>query len=69
MKHFFVMLIMVSSAILSAQPNSNSEIKRSLLEFSFRESDININELIIETERHQYTEDYINLTKDFYLKM
>ena len=26
-------------------------------------------ELIIETQRHQYTEDYINLTKDFYLKM
>ena len=25
--------------------------------------------LIIETERHQYTQDYINLTKDFYLKM
>ena len=27
MKHFFVMLIMVSSAILSAQPKSNSDIK------------------------------------------
>tara|TARA_R110002050_G_scaffold94765_2_gene197244 strand:- start:104295 stop:105011 length:717 start_codon:yes stop_codon:yes gene_type:complete len=55
--------------ILRVKGNPNSEIKRSLLEFSFRESDININELIIETERHQYTEDYINLTKDFYLKM
>ena len=28
-----------------------------------------IDELIIETARHQYTQDYINLTKDFYLKM
>lgn len=55
--------------ILRVKGNPNSEIKRSLLEFSFRESDININKLIIETERHQYTEDYINLTKDFYLKM
>ncbi|WP_282043087.1 TonB-dependent receptor domain-containing protein [Winogradskyella flava] len=27
MKHFFAMLIMISSIILSAQPNSNSEIK------------------------------------------
>ena len=46
-----------------------SDIKRSLLEFSFHESDIKSNELIIETARHQYTQDYINLTKDFYLKM
>ena len=46
-----------------------SDIKRSLLEFSFHESDIKTNELIIETARHQYTQDYINLTKDFYLKM
>lgn len=55
--------------ILHIKGNPNSDIKRSLLEFSFRESDISINELIIETERHQYTEDYTNLTKDFYLKM
>ncbi|MES2852077.1 MAG: tRNA (adenine-N(6)-)-methyltransferase, partial [Bacteroidota bacterium] len=26
-------------------------------------------ELIIETSRHQYTPEYIELTKDFYLKM
>ncbi|WP_452229617.1 MULTISPECIES: tRNA1(Val) (adenine(37)-N6)-methyltransferase [unclassified Lacinutrix] len=55
--------------ILHVQGSSTSEIKRSLLEFSFRESDIEKEELIIETARHQYTEDYINLTKDFYLKM
>ncbi|GGK22573.1 tRNA1(Val) (adenine(37)-N6)-methyltransferase [Yeosuana aromativorans] len=46
-----------------------SETKRSLLEFSFRESAIETQELVIETARHQYTEDYINLTKDFYLNM
>jgi tRNA1Val (adenine37-N6)-methyltransferase len=47
-----------------------TEIKRSLLAFSFTETKKTIsNELIIETARHQYTEDYIALTKDFYLKM
>ncbi|WP_396602959.1 tRNA1(Val) (adenine(37)-N6)-methyltransferase [Algibacter sp. R77976] len=55
--------------ILHVKGNPTSGIKRSLIEFSFRESDIRTNTLIIETERHQYTEDYINLTKDFYLKM
>lgn len=55
--------------ILHVKGNPSSEIKRSLMEFSFRENDTEISELIIETERHQYTEDYINLTKDFYLKM
>lgn len=57
--------------ILHVKGNPDSEIKRSLLEFSFCESKDKINrkELIIETGRHQYTEDYINLTKDFYLKM
>ncbi|MFD0990204.1 tRNA1(Val) (adenine(37)-N6)-methyltransferase [Mariniflexile jejuense] len=55
--------------ILHVKGNPTSEIKRSLMEFSFRESDIKTSELIIETERHQYTQDYINLTKEFYLKM
>lgn len=55
--------------LLRVKGTHNSEIKRSLLEFSFHESKINKQELVIEIERHQYTEDYINLTKDFYLKM
>ena len=55
--------------ILHVKGNPLSEIKRSLICFSFRENGINIDELIIETKRHQYTDDYINLTKDFYLKM
>lgn len=49
--------------------NSTSNIKRSLLEFSFLKSDIKEEELIIETSRNRYTDDYINLTKNFYLKM
>ena len=55
--------------ILHIKGNPDSEIKRSLLEFSFTESATKTSQLVIETERHQYTEDYINLTKDFYLKM
>ncbi len=47
-----------------------SEIKRSLLAFSRSKQDnFPIDELIIETARHIYTEEYIALTKDFYLKM
>lgn len=46
-----------------------TEIKRSLLAFSFIEKEIIEDELVIETARHQYTEEYIALTKDFYLKM
>jgi tRNA1Val (adenine37-N6)-methyltransferase len=47
-----------------------AEIKRSLMAFS-RNNDVECiyNELIIENSRHNYTADYIELTKDFYLKM
>jgi len=55
--------------ITRVKGNPASEIKRSLLEFTFAKSDPTINRLTIEQERHQYTQDYIDLTKDFYLKM
>ena len=55
--------------ITHVQGNPSSEIKRSLLEFSFEQKEIQIEKLIIEKQRHQYTKDYINLTKEFYLKM
>ncbi len=47
----------------------SSEIKRSLLAFCRLEQNPLIDELIIEIERHNYTEEYKNLTKDFYIKM
>lgn len=48
----------------------NTEIKRSLLAFKRYElSTLTADELVIEINRHEYTDDYINLTKDFYLKM
>ncbi len=46
-----------------------AEIKRSLLAFSRIEQTPLIDELTIEISRHQYTPEYIELTKDFYLKM
>ncbi|MCF2873581.1 MULTISPECIES: tRNA1(Val) (adenine(37)-N6)-methyltransferase [unclassified Tenacibaculum] len=49
--------------------NETSELKRSMLTFSFQEQEVKEEELIIEKERHQYTDAYIELTKDFYLKM
>ncbi len=55
--------------VCRVQGNETSEIKRSLLSFSFEELKIEETSLIIEVDRHKYTEDYINLTKDFYLKM
>lgn len=57
------------SRITRVKGNPTSEIKRSLLEFSFSENAMIINELTIEEERHQYTQEYIELTKEFYLKM
>lgn len=48
----------------------NTEIKRTLIAFSKNENaGIVVDELIIETSRHEYTREYIALTQDFYLKM
>ena len=55
--------------ITRVRGNPSSEIKRSLLELSLHKIEPVVSELIIETERHQYTQDYIRLTQDFYLKM
>ncbi len=47
-----------------------ADIKRSLLAFSRTENNtFPIDELVIETARHEYTDEYIALTRDFYLKM
>ena len=55
--------------VCRVQGNLSSEIKRSLLEFSFSQTEVKEENLIIETGRHQYTEAYIELTKYFYFKM
>nr|WP_315243360.1 methyltransferase [uncultured Flavobacterium sp.] len=56
--------------ITRVKGTQTSEIKRSLLAFSRNENQkVEIDELIIEIDRHVYTQEYIELTKDFYLKM
>lgn len=48
----------------------NTKIVRSLLAFKRYElSVLTSDELVIEISRHEYTPEYISLTKDFYLKM
>lgn len=46
-----------------------SEIKRSLILFSSAEKVPEIDELVLEISRHQYTDAYKALVKDFYLKL
>ena len=55
--------------VCSVRGTENSEIKRSMLEFSFYQKEVEETTLVIEKARHKYTQEYINLTKDFYLKM
>lgn len=43
--------------------------KRTLMEFTRQKEAFQTEELVIELERHEYSEAYIALTKDFYLKM
>ena len=55
--------------ICRVQGTPTSDIKRSLIEFVFKETECITSSLIIEEGRHQYTKAYMELTKDFYLKM
>ncbi|WP_317173226.1 tRNA1(Val) (adenine(37)-N6)-methyltransferase [Maribacter aquimaris] len=57
------------SRITRVKGTQTADTKRSLLQFSFIEHEIDENELIIEAERHQYTNDYTALTQAFYLNM
>jgi tRNA1Val (adenine37-N6)-methyltransferase len=49
--------------------NQASEVKRVMMEFSFIKSIVLTEHLTIERSRHNYTSKYIQLCKDFYLKM
>ncbi|WP_339655258.1 methyltransferase [uncultured Maribacter sp.] len=57
------------SRCLHVRGNPAAEVKRVLLEFTKLERTCEVLDLTIEIERHVYTMDYINLTKNFYLKM
>lgn len=49
--------------------HENAAFKRALIQFGREPQPVLQTQLVIEKERHQYTEAYINLTQDFYLKM
>jgi tRNA1Val (adenine37-N6)-methyltransferase len=56
------------NSILKIRPLPEGEIRRLILTFSRTKKIPAEKFLTIERGRHQFTEDYINLTKDFYLK-
>lgn len=58
-----------ANQIMRVKGTTTSDIKRSLIQFSFENTIPKENELVIEINRHEYTLDYQELTKDFYLKM
>ena len=49
--------------------NKKAKVKRVMIEFSFFKSKTITEHLTIEKSRHQYTDEYIQLCKDFYLRM
>ena len=52
------------------KPKHDKSVERLLLQFEQTQKPLEENELVIQHEkRNDYTEDYIDLTKDFYLKM
>ena len=55
--------------ITRVKGSPNTETKRSLIALGFERKEIFYDELVIEITRHRYTEEYVKLTKDFYLNM
>jgi tRNA1Val (adenine37-N6)-methyltransferase len=55
--------------ITDVRGSVQTNLKRSLIELSYKETETIQTTLTIEKKRHQYTDAYIDLTKDFYLKM
>jgi tRNA1Val (adenine37-N6)-methyltransferase len=55
--------------VCNVKGNETVAVKRVMLEFSFLETEPITEHLTIETARHNYTSKYIQLCKDFYLKM
>lgn len=54
---------------LVVYPRKDLHPKRVILTFEFVERKCNVESLIIEKARHIYADDYIDITKDYYLKM
>ena len=60
-------LFLIKQTYIITKPGTVS--KRTLLSFSFNQKELQENQLLIELSRHQYSKEYIELTKEFYLKM
>lgn len=58
-----------NNKVCHVRGHASAEIKRSLMSFSFIKIETEISDLIIEVDRLVYTDAYVDLTKDFYLKM
>lgn len=54
--------------ITRVKGTENAPFKRSLITFCCKKVSFEVGHLTIEHQRHQYTQEYIALTKDFYLK-
>ncbi len=69
----FVQLAELSGLFLKkatrVKGTAETATKRSLLAFSFRKVPVETDELVTEEKRHMYTQAYVELTRDFYLKM
>ena len=55
--------------ITRVKGSPSSPAKRSLIQFQQEKASPELSEIIIETSRHVYTQEYVDLVKDFYLKM
>jgi tRNA1Val (adenine37-N6)-methyltransferase len=55
--------------ITRVRGTATAPIKRSLLQFSFTKQNLEVNELILEISRHEYTQDFKELVQEFYLKL
>ncbi|MDR5589311.1 tRNA1(Val) (adenine(37)-N6)-methyltransferase [Christiangramia sp. SM2212] len=55
--------------ITRVKGTESSPIKRSLISFGSTREKLIIDELILEISRHNYTEEFKNLVRDFYLKL
>lgn len=60
---------MFPSDQLLVKTKPDSKPKRTLISFVFQKKECRTEELILELARHVYSEEYILLTKDYYLKL
>ncbi len=61
--------LLFPNRITRVKGTKESPKKRSLISFGFERTEIEIKELILEISRHNYTEEFKELVKDFYLKL